>query len=175
MHPFWKFTKLGANPCHIGDRLVWVARSNDLSHWATRAPGLFGLMVLPLLSITGIYIHTGLLISVLFGVFIVLWGAPKGNTIRPNKPGARVAQWVRSLDLATHTSLSPIWHGFAPSFVNLQSERHWKSCLSDSKQQGKHMLFFDLGFHFMPVFITQIFYLKNIWDILPTGSAHLTT
>jgi hypothetical protein len=24
------------------------------------------------------------------------------------------------LDLATHTSLSPIWHGFAPSFVNLQ-------------------------------------------------------
>jgi hypothetical protein len=24
------------------------------------------------------------------------------------------------LDLATHTNLSPIWHGFAPSFVNLQ-------------------------------------------------------
>ena len=36
------------------------------------------------------------------------------------KPGARVAQWVRSLDIATHTSLSPIRHGFAPSFVNLQ-------------------------------------------------------
>ena len=32
--------------------------------------------------------------------------------------GARVAQWVRSLDLATRTSLSPIRHGFAPSFVN---------------------------------------------------------
>ena len=30
---------------------------------------------------------------------------------------ARVAQWVRSLDLATHTSLSPIWRGFAPGFV----------------------------------------------------------
>jgi hypothetical protein len=32
--------------------------------------------------------------------------------------GARVAQWVRSLDLTTHTSLSPIQHGFAPGFVN---------------------------------------------------------
>ena len=32
--------------------------------------------------------------------------------------GARVAQRVRSLDLTAHTSLSPIWHGFVPSFVN---------------------------------------------------------
>ena len=32
--------------------------------------------------------------------------------------GAQVAQWVRSLDLTTHTSLSPIRHGFAPGFVN---------------------------------------------------------
>ena len=31
---------------------------------------------------------------------------------------ARVAQWVRSLDLTAHTSLSPIRCGFAPSFVN---------------------------------------------------------
>jgi hypothetical protein len=29
-----------------------------------------------------------------------------------------VAQCVRSLDLTAHTSLSPIWRGFAPSFVN---------------------------------------------------------
>jgi hypothetical protein len=29
-----------------------------------------------------------------------------------------VAQWVRLLDLTTHTSLSPIWRGFAPSFVD---------------------------------------------------------
>jgi hypothetical protein len=29
--------------------------------------------------------------------------------------GAWVAQWVRSLDLTAHTSLSPIWRGFAPS------------------------------------------------------------
>jgi hypothetical protein len=34
------------------------------------------------------------------------------------KFGARVAQWVRSLDLTTRTSLSPIRRGFAPSFVN---------------------------------------------------------
>jgi len=32
--------------------------------------------------------------------------------------GARVAQWVRSLDLTTHTSLSPIRRGFEPGFVN---------------------------------------------------------
>jgi len=32
--------------------------------------------------------------------------------------GARMAQWVRSLDLTAHTSLSPIRRGFGPSFVN---------------------------------------------------------
>jgi hypothetical protein len=32
--------------------------------------------------------------------------------------GAQVAQWVRSLDLTTHTSLSPIRSRFAPGFVN---------------------------------------------------------
>ena len=29
-----------------------------------------------------------------------------------------MAQWVRSLDLTTHTNLSPIRRGFAPGFVN---------------------------------------------------------
>jgi hypothetical protein len=33
--PFLLFTKPGANPRRIGDRLVWVVRSNDLTHWAT--------------------------------------------------------------------------------------------------------------------------------------------
>jgi hypothetical protein len=28
-----------------------------------------------------------------------------------------VSQWVCSLYLTAHTSLSPIWHGFTPSFV----------------------------------------------------------
>jgi hypothetical protein len=32
-------------------------------------------------------------------------------------PGSRVAQWVKSLDLINHTSLSPIRRGFAPGFV----------------------------------------------------------
>ena len=32
---------------------------------------------------------------------------------------AKLTQWVMELDyLTTHTSLSPIWHGFAPGFVN---------------------------------------------------------
>jgi hypothetical protein len=31
-----QFTKPGTNPCHIGDRLVWAVRSNDLTHWTTR-------------------------------------------------------------------------------------------------------------------------------------------
>jgi hypothetical protein len=36
--PFLQFTKTGANPHRIGDRLVWVVRqSNHLTHWATRA------------------------------------------------------------------------------------------------------------------------------------------
>ena len=34
--------------------------------------------------------------------------------------GAHVAQWVRSLDLTTRTSLSPMRRGFEPSFVKLQ-------------------------------------------------------
>ena len=36
------------------------------------------------------------------------------------KRGPRVAQWVRSLDLITHTSLSPIRREFAPGFVKYQ-------------------------------------------------------
>ena len=36
----------------------------------------------------------------------------------PTLVGAQVAEWVRSLDLTTRTSLSPIRLGFAPSFVN---------------------------------------------------------
>ena len=33
MHPFCNLQSLA----RIGDRLVWVVRSNDLTHWATRA------------------------------------------------------------------------------------------------------------------------------------------
>ena len=34
----------------------------------------------------------------------------------------RVAQWVRSLDLTAHTSLSPIRRGFAPGFESYKKE-----------------------------------------------------
>ena len=40
------------------------------------------------------------------------------NTINNIFGGARMAQWVRSLDLTSHTSLSPIQRWFALSFVN---------------------------------------------------------
>ena len=69
--------------------------------------------------------------------------------------GARVAQWVRSWDLATHTSLSPIWRGFAPSFVNynkgctrlpaasdkvyqLLAQGRWFSPASSTTKTGHH-------------------------------------
>jgi hypothetical protein len=35
-----------------------------------------------------------------------------------NEHSYKVDFKVRSLDLTTHTSLSPIWRGFTPSFVN---------------------------------------------------------
>ena len=43
--PFLWFTKPGANPRRIGDRLLWTARSNDLTHWATRALGISRLLI----------------------------------------------------------------------------------------------------------------------------------
>ena len=47
---------------------------------------------------------------------------------------ARVAQWVRLLDLTAHTSLLPIRRGFAPSFVYYK-----KGILLDSKPQVKKL------------------------------------
>jgi hypothetical protein len=49
--------------------------------------------------------------------------------------GARVAQWVRSLDLTTHTSLSLIRRGFAPSFVNYKKGCTWIAAASDKVYQ----------------------------------------
>jgi len=47
--------------------------------------------------------------------------------------GTRVAQWVRSLDLTAHSSLSPIRRGFAPGFVN------YKNGALDSKPQVRKL------------------------------------
>jgi hypothetical protein len=44
---------------------------------------------------------------IVYPVLIVLWLS-----------GARMAQWVRSLDLTAHRSQSPMQPGFAPDFVN---------------------------------------------------------
>ena len=51
--------------------------------------------------------------------------------------GDRVAQWVRSLDLTAHTSLSPIRRGFSPSFVNYK-----KGCirLAAASDKAYHLL-----------------------------------
>jgi hypothetical protein len=48
---------------------------------------------------------------------------------------ARVAQWVRSLDLTTHTSLSPIRRGFAPGFVNYKKRCTRLAAASDKVYQ----------------------------------------
>ena len=49
---------------------------------------------------------------------------------------AWVAQWVRQFDyLTTHTSLSPIWRGFAPGFVNYKKGCIWLAATSDKVYQ----------------------------------------
>jgi hypothetical protein len=50
--------------------------------------------------------------------------------------GARVAQWVRELDyLTTHTSLSPLRHGFTPGFVNYKKSCTWLAAVCDKVYQ----------------------------------------
>jgi hypothetical protein len=46
-----------------------------------------------------------------------------------------VAQWVRWLDLTPHTNLSPIRHGFAPSFVNYKTKCTRLAAASDKLYQ----------------------------------------
>ena len=61
---------------------------------------------------------------------------PKDKTLLHKKTmGARVAQWVRSLDLTTHTSLSPIQCGFVPSFVNYKKGCTWLAAACDKVYQ----------------------------------------
>jgi hypothetical protein len=59
--------------------------------------------------------------------------------------GARVAQWVRSLDLTTHTSLWPIWHGFAPSFVNYKGCTRLAATSDKVYQLLAHVRWFSPG------------------------------
>ena len=48
---------------------------------------------------------------------------------------ARVTQWVRSLELTTHTNLSPTRRGFAPGFVNYRKGCTWLAAASDKVYQ----------------------------------------
>ena len=59
--------------------------------------------------------------------------------------GARVAQWIKSLDLTTHTSLSPIRRGFAPGFVNYK-----KGCTRLTAASDKVYQLFAHGRWFSP-------------------------
>jgi len=60
--------------------------------------------------------------------------------------GARVAQWVRSLDLTTHTILSPIRRGFVPGFVNYKKGCTRLAAASDKVYQLlAHGLWFSPG------------------------------
>ena len=53
----------------------------------------------------------------------------------PIEQGAWVTQWVRSLDLTTHTSLSPIRRGFTPGFVSYKKRCTRLTAASDKVYQ----------------------------------------
>ena len=66
---------------------------------------------------------------------ISLWEYLWINTLVSSLVGARVAQWVRSLDLTIHTSLSPIRRRFAPGFVNYKKGCTRLAAVSDKVYQ----------------------------------------
>ena len=57
------------------------------------------------------------------------------NLIPYAATGAKVTQWVRSLDLTVHTSLLSIRRGFAPSFVNYKKVYTRLAAASDKVYQ----------------------------------------
>jgi hypothetical protein len=72
-----------------------------------------------------------------------------------------VAQGVMSLDLTTHTSLSPIRRGFAPSFVNYK-----KGCTRLAAASDKVYLLLVQGRWFSPASSTTKTFRQNIAEIL---------
>ena len=100
-----------------------------------------------------------------------------------------VAQWVRQLDyLTTHTSLSPIRHGFAPGFVNykkwctwlavasekvyqLLAHGRWFSPASSTTKTGRH----DIAEILLKVALSTINQIKstfNLWKRLSLQSSY---
>ena len=69
---------------------------------------------------------------------------------------AQVAQWIRWLDyLTTHTSLSPIRHGFVPGFVNYKKGCTWHA-----------------GIKFTNCLPMVGGSLRVLWLLLPTKTGH---
>jgi len=91
--------------------------------------------------------HGYLPVTIYFNIFrrICLVQSMLGHHIIRRLPGARVAQWVRSLDLTAHTSLSPIRRGFAPSFVSYK-----KGCTRLPAASDKAYQLFPQGRWFSP-------------------------
>jgi hypothetical protein len=75
--------------------------------------------------------------------------------------GVRMAQWVRSLDLTTHVSLSPIRRGLAPGFVNYKT---WCTRLAATSDQAYQLL--AHGRWFSPASFTTKTGHHNIAEIL---------
>jgi len=78
-----------------------------------------------------------------------------------SSPRTRVAQWVRSLDQTTHTSLSPIRRGFAPGFVN-----YIKGCTRLAAASDKVYQLLDHGRWFSPASSTTKSGRHDIAEIL---------
>ena len=87
----------------------------------------------------------------------------KYNSIVSNRSdrGARVAQWVRSLDLTTYTSPSPIRRGFASGFVNYKKMCTRLAVASDTVYQfGGSLRVLRL---LPPLKLVAMIYLKYCW------------
>ena len=54
---------------------------------------------------------------------------------KKKKKRSQVVQWVRSLDLTVHASLSPVQRAFAPGFVNWSPWYSWNIAESGVKHQ----------------------------------------
>ena len=72
-----------------------------------------------------------------------------------------MAQWVRSLDLTTHTSLSPIRRGFKPGFVNYK-----KGCTRLAAASDKVYQLLAHGWWFSPASSTTKTGCHDIAEIL---------
>ena len=119
----------------LSDELSWKMSWFGLDHWKT--PNVFDVMA-SMLTSSGFKSLSGKTKD--HGISIFCFSAKHtqnqnnySSTIKIQ--GARVVQWVRSLDLTAHTSLSPIRRGFAPSFVSYKKGCTQLAAASDKVYQ----------------------------------------